>query len=102
MVQWVGEVIPLDPLDIMMNKNRVIPFFLPIVSADKQQVVGYEVQPYWMEANERIKLNWFFEDRSIPSEYRLELEDDLQKKAIDLYTAENGKKCFISIMMSGY
>lgn len=92
MVQWVGEVIPLDPLDIMMNKNRVIPFFLPIVSADKQQVVGYEVQPYWMEANERIKLNWFFEDRSIPSEYRLELEDDLQKKAIDLYTAENGKK----------
>lgn len=78
------------------------PFFLPIVSADKQQVVGYEVQPYWMEANERIKLNWFFEDRSIPSEYRLELEDDLQKKQLTCTLPKTGKKCFTSIMMSGY
>ncbi|WP_353626248.1 hypothetical protein [Bacillus sp. JCM 19041] len=36
----------MDPLDIMMNKNQVIPYFLPIISADKQQIIGYEVQAY--------------------------------------------------------
>ncbi|WP_078390952.1 EAL domain-containing protein [Shouchella patagoniensis] len=78
----------MDPLDIMMNKNQVIPYFLPIISADKQQIIGYEVQAYWVDGDEKINLNWFFEDRDIPSDYLLELEDDLQEKAISLYTKE--------------
>nr|WP_059103488.1 EAL-associated domain-containing protein [Shouchella shacheensis] len=75
----------MDPLDVMMNKECVVPYFLPILSADKQLVIGYEVVARWQEGKRMSKLGWFFEDRSIPGEYRLEVEDYLQEVALARY-----------------
>ncbi|WP_088105286.1 EAL domain-containing protein [Halalkalibacter urbisdiaboli] len=75
----------MDPLDVMMNKEKVIPYYQPIISADKQLVVGYEVLAR-METEEGVeKLGWFFQDKSIPDDFRLELDDHMQKKALDAF-----------------
>ncbi len=75
----------MDPLDVMMNKEIVVPYFQPIISADKQLVVGYEVLAR-METEEGPQhLDWFFEDKSIPDEYRLELDDHVQQCALDAF-----------------
>ncbi|KYG34872.1 EAL domain-containing protein [Alkalihalobacillus trypoxylicola] len=73
----------MDPLDVMMNKEKVIPYYQPIISADKQLIIGYEVLAK-LQSDEGVRsLGWFFNDRSIPDEYRLELEDHIQKMAIN-------------------
>lgn len=78
------EVIDLDPLDIMMNQEQVVPYFSPIISAENQLIIGYELKPYY-EDSEKISLDWFFKDDSIPSEFRLELNTIIQQKALDLF-----------------
>ncbi|MFC0560443.1 EAL domain-containing protein [Halalkalibacter alkalisediminis] len=75
----------MDPLDVMMNKDQVIPYFQPIFSADKQLVVGYEVLARMKTAEGVKSLGWFFQDKSIPDEYRLELDEHIQKLALDAY-----------------
>ena len=75
----------MDPLDVMMNKDQVIPYYQPIVSADKQLVVGYEVLARMITEDGIQSLGWFFQDKSIPDEYRLELDDHIQKIALDYY-----------------
>ncbi|MDQ0206214.1 EAL domain-containing protein [Alkalicoccobacillus murimartini] len=81
----------MDPLDIMMDKEHVIPYFLPIFSAEKQVVVGYEVVARLVTPEGVKRLGWFFSDKSIPSEYRNELDDHLQKLALDQYSATGFK-----------
>ncbi|GAE35748.1 EAL domain-containing protein [Halalkalibacter akibai] len=75
----------MDPLDVMMNKEQVIPFFQPIFSADKQLVVGYEVLARLKTSEGVESLGWFFQDKSIPDEYRMELDEHIQKLALDKY-----------------
>ncbi|KHF40475.1 EAL domain-containing protein [Halalkalibacter okhensis] len=75
----------MDPLDIMMNKDCVIPFFQPIFSADKQLVVGYEVLARLQTDEGDKSLGWFFQDKNIPDEYRLELDDHIQRLALDQF-----------------
>ncbi|TSB45151.1 EAL domain-containing protein [Alkalicoccobacillus porphyridii] len=81
----------MDPLDIMMAKEQVKPYYLPIFSAEKQIVVGYEVVARLITPDEVIRLGWFFSDKSIPSEYRHELDDHLQMLALDYFTASQFK-----------
>lgn len=80
----------MDPLDIMLNKNQVVPYFTPILSADTQSVIGYEVEAFWHDEGEKRNLNWFFADHDIPSDYRIELEDDLHEKATQYYLSKDG------------
>ncbi|ARK30820.1 EAL domain-containing protein [Halalkalibacter krulwichiae] len=75
----------MDPLDVLMNKDKVIPYFQPIFSADKQLVVGYEVLARIQTADGVQSLGSFFQDNSIPDEYRLEMDDHVQKLALDMY-----------------
>ncbi|WP_332694638.1 EAL domain-containing protein [Halalkalibacter lacteus] len=75
----------MDPLDVMMNKDNVIPFYQPIFSADKQLVVGYEVLARMQTDDGVMSLGSFFQDKSIPDEYRIELDDHIQKLALDAY-----------------
>lgn len=76
------EVISLDALDVVLNKEQALPYFQPIVSADEQKVIGYESLAR-MNTNEGVKsLGWFFRDTSIPDEYRHELDDYLQTLAL--------------------
>ncbi|WP_062047216.1 EAL-associated domain-containing protein [Bacillus sp. JCM 19034] len=73
----------MDPLDIMMNKEKIKPYFQAVVSADKQLVIGYEVIPKYQSGNDFISLDWFFQDSTIPDEYRLELYDYIQMLAFE-------------------
>lgn len=75
----------MDALDVMMNKDRVIPYYQPIISADKQLVVGYEVVARIQTEDGIERLDWFFKDKTIPDEYRLELDDHIQQLALEEY-----------------
>ncbi|WP_068673396.1 EAL domain-containing protein [Oceanobacillus sp. Castelsardo] len=76
----------MDPLDIMMNLDHVIPYYQPIVSADTRKVIGYELKAYYLtEEGEQQRLDWFFKDTSIPNDFRLEVTTCIQQKALDYY-----------------
>lgn len=76
----------VDPLDIMMNLDHVIPYYQPIVSADTRKVIGYELKAYYLtEDGEKQRLDWFFKDSSIPHDFRLEVITCIQQKALDYY-----------------
>ncbi|WP_156291843.1 EAL domain-containing protein [Oceanobacillus salinisoli] len=74
----------MDPLDIMMNLEQVIPYYQPVVSADTRQVIGYEVKAYYLDEEDEIqRLDWFFKDPSIPHDFQLEVNHWIQQKALD-------------------
>ncbi|MDY7222828.1 EAL domain-containing protein [Halalkalibacterium halodurans] len=77
----------MDPLDVLMNKSKVLPYYQPIVSADNQMVVAYDVLARYEGSEGEESLGWFFHDASIPDEYRLELEDHVQTLALEHYLA---------------
>ncbi|WP_158736425.1 EAL domain-containing protein [Alteribacillus sp. YIM 98480] len=80
----------MDVLDIVMNKDRVFPYYQPIISADKQEIIGYEVLGrYEKEDGEVIGLGSFFHDPNIPEEYRLEINEHIQHQALMTYLNEN-------------
>lgn len=72
----------MDPLNIMLNLDQVVPYFEPIISADSQHVIGYEVKAYFQEEDLQ-DLDWFFYDSSIPDDFQLELIHHIQKKAME-------------------
>ncbi|KGA97258.1 diguanylate phosphodiesterase [Alkalihalobacillus alcalophilus ATCC 27647 = CGMCC 1.3604] len=84
----------MDPLDVMMNKDKIIPYYQPIISADKQLVIGYEVLAHILTEEGNKSLGWFFRDRTIPDEYRLELEDYVQETAIEHFQ-QVGQKVYL-------
>ena len=60
----------MDPLEVMLNLKQVIPYYQPVISADTQLIVGYEVLPLFKEENGNLKqLDWFFDDGSIPGDF---------------------------------
>lgn len=83
----------MDALDVMGNKDKVFPYFQPIVSADKQQIIGYEVLGR-IQTDEGIKsLGFFFGDTSIPEEYILEIDTHIRNLAIDHYREHEAGEC---------
>ncbi|WP_087971976.1 EAL domain-containing protein [Oceanobacillus rekensis] len=74
----------MDPLDVMLNLDQVVPYYKPVISADTQLIVGYEVIAFYREADGSLEnLDWFFDDSSIPDDFRLEVNNYIQQKAID-------------------
>lgn len=74
----------LDPVEIMLNIHRVIPYYQPIISADTQLVIGYEISAYYVEENNEFKnIDWFLTDSTIPDDFRLDFCRHLLDKAID-------------------
>ncbi|MGJ9457276.1 EAL-associated domain-containing protein [Oceanobacillus sp. CF4.6] len=74
----------MDPLEIMLNLDRVIPHYKPVISADSQMVVGYEVIAFFQEEGGSMeRMDWFFDDSSIPDEFRLEVNNYIHQQAID-------------------
>jgi len=84
----------LDPLDIMLHLDRIIPYYQPVISADTQLVVGYEVMAYFQEDDgDNVKsLAWFYDDSSIPGDFQLELHKHLQQKVMDTYLETDQSK----------
>ncbi|WP_249872066.1 EAL domain-containing protein [Oceanobacillus saliphilus] len=74
----------MDPLEILMNLDQVVPYYKPVISADSQMVAGYEVIAYFQEQDGSLQnMDWFFDDTSIPDDFRLEVNNHIQQKAIN-------------------
>ncbi|MBU9713036.1 EAL-associated domain-containing protein [Evansella tamaricis] len=75
----------MDPLDILLNKEQIVPYYQPIISADKQMVVGYEVFSRMITKDGPLSLGAFFNDDTIPEEYRDEIDDHVQTLALEQF-----------------
>lgn len=73
----------MDALDILTNLDRVFPYFQPIFSADEQRVIGYETLGRYIHNGQLTSLGPFFQDRNIPEEYRLEVDNIVLAKALE-------------------
>lgn len=73
----------MDPLDILTNLEKVIPYYQAIFSADEQRVIGYEVFGRIQLQDEIRSLGSFFQDENVPDEYRIEVDDFILNLAID-------------------
>ncbi|MFD1849582.1 EAL domain-containing protein [Oceanobacillus bengalensis] len=86
----------MDPLNIMLNLEQVIPYYQPIISADTQLVIGYEVSAYYKSDEEDIQdLDWFFNDDTIPDEFKIELTTIIHQKAIEDFIKTNHSLIFL-------
>lgn len=80
----------MDPLDILIDLEQLLPYYKPIIRADKQLISGYEVIAYFLDENGRKqRLDWLFDDTSIPDEFRLEVNQYIHQKAIEKKLQEN-------------
>jgi len=80
----------MDPLEILTNKESLFPFFQPIFSADDHQIIGYEILGRMKVDQDFHSIGPFFEDESVPDEYRIEIDDYITKKALkEVYQIEN-------------
>lgn len=75
----------MDPLDVMTNLDKVLPYYQAIFSADEQKVIGYEVLGRIELEHEVKSLGPFFQDEGIPDEYRIEVDDLLVTRALDQF-----------------
>ncbi|WP_299086727.1 EAL-associated domain-containing protein [uncultured Metabacillus sp.] len=73
----------MDPLDVLTNVEKVIPYYQAIFSADEQRVIGYEVFGRIQHNDEIQSLGPFFQDENVPDEYRIEVDDFILHMAID-------------------
>lgn len=72
----------VDALDVMTNLDRVLPYYQAIFSADEHTIIGYEVVGR-METEQGVQsLGSFFQDDSVPDEYRLEADNTVTEKAL--------------------
>lgn len=74
----------MDALDILTDLENVIPFFQPIFSADEHRVIGYEILGRYRGKKGIESLGPFFLDDQIPDEYRLEVDNIVLSKALDM------------------
>lgn len=73
----------MDALDILTDLEHVIPYFQPIFSADEHRIIGYEIFGRYISGGTVISLGPFFQDTSIPDEYRLEVDNTVLTKALE-------------------
>lgn len=74
----------MDALDILTDLEHVVPFFQPIFNAEEHKIIGYEVLGRYITEKENISLGSFFHDDSIPEEYRIEVENVVFAKAMEI------------------
>jgi EAL domain-containing protein (putative c-di-GMP-specific phosphodiesterase class I) len=73
----------VDALDIMANLQHVIPYYQAIFSADEHCVIGYEVLGRYQSGENILSLGPFFQDETVPEEFRLEVDEVVTTKALD-------------------
>ncbi|MBT2687828.1 EAL domain-containing protein [Bacillus sp. ISL-47] len=73
----------MDALDILTDLDNVFPYFQPIFSADEHRVIGYEVLGRYRGPAGIVSLGPFFQDESIPEEFRLEVDYEILRKALE-------------------
>jgi EAL domain-containing protein (putative c-di-GMP-specific phosphodiesterase class I) len=74
----------MDALDILTDLENVIPYFQPIFNAEEHRIVGYEILGRYKSEKETISLGPFFLDENIPEEYRIEVDNTVLTKALEI------------------
>lgn len=74
----------MDALDILTDLDNVIPYFQPIFNAEEHRIVGYEILGRYKSQKETISLGPFFLDENIPEEYRIEVDNTVLTKALEI------------------
>ncbi|MBM7603574.1 EAL domain-containing protein (putative c-di-GMP-specific phosphodiesterase class I) [Metabacillus crassostreae] len=87
----------MDPLDVLTNLEKVIPYYQAIFSADEQRVVGYEVLGRIQVNHDVESLGFFFHDENIPDEYRIEVDDYILHKALNEFIDLNDSEILLFI-----
>ncbi|GAB2562869.1 EAL domain-containing protein [Gracilibacillus alcaliphilus] len=75
----------MDPLDIVMHGDRIEPHFQAIFSADSHEILGYEVLGKLQDRGQLVSLGSFFHDLSVPDDFKIEIDLQIQRLAIDYY-----------------
>ncbi|MGR3763669.1 EAL-associated domain-containing protein [Rossellomorea sp. NS-SX7] len=76
----------MDPLDVISNIEKVIPYFQPVFSADEHKIIGYEVLGRMLQDNgEAETLGPFFTGNDIPDEYKIEVDERVTERALDQF-----------------
>jgi EAL domain-containing protein (putative c-di-GMP-specific phosphodiesterase class I) len=87
----------LDPLDIMTHLHEVIPHYQAIFSADEHCVIGYEVLGRFRIGEDVVSLGPFFQDETIPEEFRAEVDEVVTSKSLDCLLASSDSSTLIFI-----
>ncbi|RSD28198.1 EAL domain-containing protein [Mesobacillus subterraneus] len=74
----------MDALDILTDLENVVPFFQPIFNAEEHRIIGYEILGRYKRGNEEMSLGSFFQDETIPEEYRNEVDNAVLTKALEI------------------
>lgn len=83
----------LDALDILTDLEHVVPFFQPIFNADEHKIIGYEILGRYLNGNDDISLGSFFQDDTIPEEYRIEVDNIVFTKAMEVASCSKEQDC---------
>ncbi|CAH2716515.1 putative EAL-domain containing protein YkuI [Neobacillus rhizosphaerae] len=73
----------MDALEILSDLENCFPYFQPIISADEQRVIAYEVLGRYQSEGNIISLGPFFQDDQIPDEYKFEVDLLIVRKALE-------------------
>ncbi|MFL0472837.1 EAL-associated domain-containing protein [Priestia sp. 179-F W1.4 NHS] len=87
----------MDPLDVLTNIEKTLPYYQAIFSADGHRVIGYEVLARFQNEGEIESLGPFFHDDAIPDEYRIEVDYAVLTQALEhMLTQEEQFLIFIN------
>jgi EAL domain-containing protein (putative c-di-GMP-specific phosphodiesterase class I) len=81
---WGRWQFDLDALDILTDLEHVVPFFQPIFNAEEHKIIGYEILGRYIKGKNDISLGSFFQDETVPEEYRIEVENVVFVKAMEV------------------
>lgn len=73
----------MDAMEVLTNLEQIQPYFQPVFSADEHIAVGYEILGRYVDDSGITSLGEFFEDESIPDEYRIEVDNVVLRQALE-------------------
>jgi EAL domain-containing protein (putative c-di-GMP-specific phosphodiesterase class I) len=80
----------MDPLDVVSNLDKVIPYFQPIYGADTQNCTGIEVVGR-MKQETLHSLEFFFANDLVPDDYLLEVDNHILIQSLEEVVRSNFK-----------
>ncbi len=81
----------MDPIEIISNLDKVVPYFQPVYSAESLEIEGFEMLGRYVTSNEVISLGPFFLDKDIPDEYKKKVDYILLDKALTQLVQHDSK-----------
>ncbi len=83
---------------VKLREENIIPYFQPIITADKGGVFGYEVLGRIMDGEKIKSLGYFFEDENISEDEKLIVDRIVREKAFSVYKKSScDSQLFINI-----